>query len=519
MSSDFSGVSSQPGIKGLSTPQAYSPTQTKNLQQPGAGGAANPELAGWYEQAYAYYNAVMSGAEARPDPAAWQSFMDQMQWAAGQLGYGGPQAGGWNPGMGGPGGPMGQQGPQSNQFGGMSGTMDNWVYTDEKASIGFTGDGTHDIWSNDTTINVAPTSAKVTVENTNDTRTQPPESVVKITVTDPATGTQAVYFVHNYDPTKDKIKINTPDSASQVVNNTGDPNITTGKFTSGGASGGTKPDASIEGQVQDDGSIVYEPEFAGGTIDFWANPGENQTSIVYSDANISVKPSDTVNISNDTGGVIVVKVTHRDGSTDTYKVQKGYKVNVNQNAEYVTYGTPPVSSEEVPSDLSERVTLNGGVSTEGTTGASPDAIVSGLLEATGRNEAQLISALKASGYNYNTIADLKKAIKDKEFPPAKPDAKLVDFLRRLDANLASDCNDLTALIGTDSSKDSQKKTLTQSIQDRLVELLGKLYPPESGAIINSRQIAPTNFGGAIQFNGEDFDWALKTTGELDGSMA
>ncbi|MFO1464751.1 MAG: hypothetical protein U1F66_13370 [bacterium] len=504
MDSNFSGISSQPSIKGLSTPQAYSPTQTKNLQQPGAGGAANPELAGWYEQAYAYYNAVMSGAEARPDPTAWQGFLDQMQWAAGQLGYGGPQAGGWNPGMGGPGGPMGQQGPQSNQFGGMSGTMDNWVYTNEKSSIGFTGDGTHDIWSNDTTINVAPTSAKVTIEKTTDTRLQPNEQVVKITVTDPATGTQAVYFVHNYDPTKDKIKINTPDSASQVVNNAGDPNITTGKFTSGSTGGGTKPDASIEGEVQDDGSIVYEPEFAGGTIDFWANPGENQTSIVYSDANISVKPSDNVTVSKpDAQGVITVLVTHKDGSTDTYKIQKGYKVQVNANAEYITFDGHP-GTEGVPSDMSDRVSLNGSSPTEGAGGAvSGDSVVSTLLGLTSpaRTEAQLLSALQSvyGASKFPDIASFKKAIADGTFP-GTPDNKLLDFLRILDGDLNSKLNTLLAMVGS-SDTDDKKKSATKEVQDRLVELLGALMPND---IVGSG--TANKFEGSITINGTAYNW-------------
>jgi len=524
MDSNFSGVSSQ--IKGLSTGQAYAPQApvSKNLAPAGGGGAANPELASWYEQAYAYYNAVMAGDPntPKPDAQSWSNFMAQMQWASQQLGYGGAQA--WDPSMGGgygPQGPMGQQGPQSNQFGGMSGTMDNWVYTDEKNTVGFTGDGTHDLWGNDVTINVAPTSASVTVENTTDTRFQPNEPVVKITVTDPATGTQAVYFVHDYDPANgDKIKINTVNAAQQVVNNTGDTtSITTGKFTPGGAGGeGTKPDASIEGVVQENGDILYEPEFAGGTIDFWANPGESQVHVVYSDANISVKPSDNVNVSMDTDGVMVVTVTHRDGTQDTYKVQKGYKANVNVNAEYITYGTPPVSSDEVPADLAERLTVNGGTSASGETtgGASADAIVSALLDATGRTEAQLINALKAAGYTYNTIAELKTAIKDKEFPPEKPDARLVNFLRIIDGDLATASSELYELLGAGSDKDSQKKSKTEEVHNRLVTLLQALYPD---AIVSPGPIKSGNFAGAISFNGDDFNWhQVSSNGDLAGSM-
>lgn|SRR5262249_28471833 len=45
----------------------------------------NPELAQWYEQAKSYYDAVMNGQAAKPDPSAWREFLDQMQWAASQL--------------------------------------------------------------------------------------------------------------------------------------------------------------------------------------------------------------------------------------------------------------------------------------------------------------------------------------------------------------------------------------------------------------------------------------------------
>ena len=41
-------------------------------------------------------------------------------------------------------------------------------------------------------------AARISTEITTDTRTRPPEKVLKIVVTDPATGAQAVYFIHDY---------------------------------------------------------------------------------------------------------------------------------------------------------------------------------------------------------------------------------------------------------------------------------------------------------------------------------
>jgi hypothetical protein len=131
-----------------------------------------------------------------------------MQWAYQQLG--------------------GSGGSLANPFGGTAGTQGNLVYNDEKVHIGFTGDsGVHDIYSNDFTLDVASTSARVTVEKTHDTRFSPPEEVIKITVRDQATGIESVYFLHNIDIIE-SIKINTP-NAKNVTDLTRSVKI--GKFT------------------------------------------------------------------------------------------------------------------------------------------------------------------------------------------------------------------------------------------------------------------------------------------------
>lgn len=167
----------------------------------------NPDLAIWYEQAYAYYNAVESGVEPRPDPAEWNEFLNQMRWAHRQL--------------------EGSGGSWANPFGGTPGTQGNVIYNEEKVRIGFTGEGVHDIWSNDFTLDVAPASAKVTVEKTHEARISPPENVIKITVKDPATGKESVYFVHDFDG-MESIKINTPNAK-----NVSDPtrSVKVGKFS------------------------------------------------------------------------------------------------------------------------------------------------------------------------------------------------------------------------------------------------------------------------------------------------
>ena len=152
------------------------------------GAQRNSELAAWYEQAYAYHSAVVSGVEAKPNPSAWQEFLNQMDWASTQLGAGSD----WNPVPGGVPGP--------------NGTL---VYSAPHAHIAFVGrEGVHDIWSNDVTIDIASVSATVHAEITTDTRMSPPMQVIKIVVTDPATGKTSTYYVHDVTTA---IEINVPD--------------------------------------------------------------------------------------------------------------------------------------------------------------------------------------------------------------------------------------------------------------------------------------------------------------------
>ncbi len=445
------------------------------------GGYTDPALSQWLEQATAYYNAVMAGDPSTPAPSQteWNDFLSQLQWAQQQLGYG-QQA--WDPSMGG-GAPLGgpQQG-QTNQFGGMPGTMDNWVYTNGKSEIGFTGNGTHDIWSNEFILNVAPVSAHVSITYVTDTRTQPPEEVAKIVVTDPATGTEAVYFVHDFDPAAgDTIKVNTGE-ASQVTDAEGI--ATWGEFTQ--TSESSKPEASIPGEEQPDGSLLYEPEFAGETVNFFAQPGEDQTHVVYADANISVKPSDEVKFTADLYGQPIVTVTHSDGSKDTYKIQKGYNVNVNVNEEYI--------DGEIPSIVQDRVTING--ASEGTSGAmNGDAIVEALLGATGRTEAQLQSALDSSGMDM-TVEEFKEALSEGKLTDPI-DNNLLNFLATLDPELNEMLNGLLEEYDDGDADDAT---------ERVMELLA-IVDPNSIFTLGAET-------GQIEVNGDLFTVFLQDNGDL-----
>ncbi len=305
----------------------YSQLDTKNQ----ATGAGNGELVAWYEEATAYYNAVVSGLETQPDPAAWQSFVEQMQWAAGQLGYGSPQA--WDPMA------SGQQGfppaeAAADPFGGQLGAMDNLVYTQETTQIGFIGEERPmDLWSTDITLDVASTSVDVTVEETQDTRFQPPETVLKVVMTDKATGKASVYFLH--DPEEiESLKIHTP-GAKHVNDLSGRAEV--GEFVAGatGQGGGIPQGADIDGDT-----ATYDG-VAGQTLDFEPPFGGIGNHVVYSNANISVKNSDEVLVERLGDGGYRVTVTNLDGETTVFTVPEGFYLNINAHAPNVTFKNAP----------------------------------------------------------------------------------------------------------------------------------------------------------------------------------
>jgi len=328
--------------------------QTKALGS--SAGADSQGLRSWMEQAYDYYNAVMSGAEAQPNPAAWQEFLGQMDWASKQLGDSNAMS--FDDSMETPdqAGSAATLGP--DPFGGMPGTMNNYVYTEEDAHIGFVGNGVRDIWSNDVTIDVAPVSAQVTTEATQDTRTQPPEDVIKITVKDPATGTEATYFIHNYLDAN--IKINTPSREAQVTNGT-PTYVEVGKFRKD--EGTASDEVNVPFEEQDDGTRLVEVPY-GESIQFKpVGDGEDQNWDVYGNFDISLKPSDQVQVNKvaDPESGYEIVVTHKDGSKDTFKIHKDFQGNINGYPENIQWGDPASGGsvgEDIPSDFSGDITLN-----------------------------------------------------------------------------------------------------------------------------------------------------------------
>ena len=161
-------------------------------------------------------------------------------------------------------------------------------------------------------------------------------------------------------------------------------------------------------------------------------------------------------------------------------------------------GEDGIDSEE----LKKRITINGATeTTEGEAGAvDSEAYVSALLEATDRNEAQLLSALGAAGYDFDDIAAFKEAISSGEFP-GTPDNKLIFFLSIMDADLN------TALDKISENTDPTKtEGLEEDVTERLAELLQALYPND----IVSEEGGNTY---TVSINGTDYEWGIPEGGD------
>lgn len=334
------------------------------------GASGNTELANWYEEAYAYYQAVQSGQEPRPEGGAWQEFLEQMQWAYQQL-MGQGQAN-WEP--------VASNGEVSeasatDPFGGMRGTDGAWVHTEAEAYVGFLGNQQRHIWSNDITIDVASLAAQVDVVISQDNSTQPPEEVLKIRVYDSATGTEDVYTIHDYADAE--ISINTP-GPNQINDQTNAPNplFEIGEFNPKSAI--SSDQASVPGEALDnrENTFLYEGRI-GQRIDFFpeasGSSGEVETHVVYGDAMISTRPTDEVAVTQDNEGVMIIEVTHRDGSVDRFEVQAGYEVQLMAREETLTIdGNLYGDLNDLPETYEDILGINQGLETESAVNPHPD---------------------------------------------------------------------------------------------------------------------------------------------------
>lgn len=354
----YSSIQNHGAAKGLyANTQDYDYSSGKTLA--GAAEGVDADLAAWVN-ANRELHAEIENGFSRLSPSDQARFMEWWDWAA-------PQVDGVSSDWGSfdmtvdDGTRMGGDVPaEMIPFGGMPGTMGNWTYTEEKFRGGFIGNGTYDIWSTDVLLQVAPLSAKVTIENTTDTRFQPPEDVRKITVTDAATGTEAVYFVH--DETAE-IEIQT--AKQEQITDYSAEHYHYNKFVPGSLDAKATNEASVAG-VEENGQLVYEGR-VGETIAFNSTGGSDQEHVVWGNADITVGTRDRVAVyaseiadsanEGETIPATKIVVNHPDGTSDTYFVPQGmdFTTNINAIESRITWGSDGLAAE-----LGEAVTINAG---------------------------------------------------------------------------------------------------------------------------------------------------------------
>lgn len=104
----------------------------------------------------------------------------------------------------------------------------------------------------------------------------------------------------------------------------------------------------------------------------------------------------------------------------------------------------------------------------------PQIMIDNLLGAAGKNEGQLLTALKTAGYPYLTMDDFKEAITNGDFPGEMNQTnmrKLLKFLNGFDPNLNQMMNTFM------SAEDCEEMNeLCAVYRDYLVSILGFLYP-------------------------------------------
>ncbi len=336
-------------------------------------------VAAWYEQAYTYYNAVMSGAEAKPDAAEWNAFLDQRNWAYSQIqgassSYGEEFDMEMNP-VEPSDGDFGDMGGSADPFGGQPGPNGNLVYTESETRLGFIGEERPmDIWATEFTLDVSSAAASTTFEKTTDTRFSPAEEVYKMIVTDKATGKTSTYFLHDIASIT-SIRINTP-NGMKVTGHETYPNVTVGKYKKP-SDAEAQPEVNAPIREEGDYNVVELPlgsEPVQITPQGGGGEGDVQKWKILADFNMNLMPSDTVAFSKDpVTGVVTIEVTHSDKSKDIYEIEKSFQGNVNALEDKVTgyTGIDNVTlnvggvngSEELPEDATEPDSTSGKVAT------------------------------------------------------------------------------------------------------------------------------------------------------------
>lgn len=287
-----------------------------------AGGGVDPALAQWYEQAYVYYqewaNQVAQGQfpPELANPQAWNEFLNQMEWAASQLGLAGGQQN-VDPGQGYQASYQQQSGIPQNPNGIPSGPGgQNYIANMAKNELNFYGDNSAnyptDVWG-DFTLNVAQQDASVDVSMGVHPKTG--ETVMIIKVTSPALGKEAVYYVHDTDA---EIKVNMADQSKfNSSANIASP-VILGEFkpnTGGKGKAGDQPD-----RMEDEVGIYEEKA----SVNLSPRDGEDTENEIYANKKVSIdtKPTSEVTVENSADGEWITVTVKNGDETDVYKIKK-----------------------------------------------------------------------------------------------------------------------------------------------------------------------------------------------------
>jgi hypothetical protein len=398
-----------------------------------------------------------------------------LDWTVEQLGIGGngemfPEAGSAeaSPGL------------APDPFGGLSGTMGSYVHTGEEARFGFTGNAVRDVWSNEVEIDVAPLSAVVTAELTMDTRYQPSEVVIKITVTDPATGTEAVYFLHDYADAE--IKINVPE-ASQVTDNTGGQ-VSIGKFRNNdGAETEGKP--STPPDEIDGAEAVYNTQ---PNVELYAN-GDDEVN-----THLITAPGEVIIHGSSYADSVTVR-KRSDGKYEILVYQNGVETGADVVVEtYIVDGASKITLDFLPEKITgsaadDPIVFKGVGDHADSSNADAAAVAEQLTELQGINLSAEEIQQKAAEQGI-----------DLNLPPAVPNASLFNLLAEIDPVLAN------LLRAYRDSTNEQREVLYTQIRDRLVALLQILYPQAGVAAVAGEGRDRDD----ILFGGQEIDILIAT---------
>ncbi len=302
-------------------------------------------LYSWYLQATEYYAQVQAGTVVEPDVAG---LIEQLNYAyntLSQAGYGMDMLSGG-----------GASGAGGLPPGAIMGAHENYVYNEfGEKNINYMGNEAvdiSDIWvgpGGSLNLNIAATSAEVTMSFVDDKRSNPPKKVLEIKVVDAATGHEHKYYIQDHENINpNNFFINT--ATGQINDKTGQNLASVGVYD-GSSSRAPEYEGAATVSQKGPNHFAYEVNW-GDSITFYPKGGVDQVHEVFGPANIYVSPQDEVDVYLRQPSGYEVIVTHADGTHDTFLLQEGYQFDIGAHENQVEWHVPMDSPGfQGPTDL------------------------------------------------------------------------------------------------------------------------------------------------------------------------